>query len=310
MTSRAGHRSEIKRALRFIAEHLDEPITVAEVARAAHLSEFHFHRLFHAEVGEPIGRFVTRHRLELAALRMAYERDRSVTDIALSSGYSSTSNFSKAFKGYFGSSPTDVREGQGVSESIGKLTAQYGKAFRPGDLYVVPPMLGDEERRARAAACLVRMETSLGMDFACLSGPGGYGLEALEPLWQDLIARCTELGICSGSGAIDAWGIPFDSPSVTAPEFCRYHACVPCAPEQPLTPPLFHARMPEGRFAVFTYRGAVEGLEESYRTIFSCWFPLSALAPDDFTPYQRYIGDEPKDGRVELETWLKVRPRA
>ncbi len=248
-------RAEIERALRFIAEHLDEPLTVAQVARAAHLSEFHFHRLFHAEVGEPVGRFVTRRRLELAALRLAYERGRPITDVALSSGYSSPSNFAKAFKAHFGCSPTDVRDGVGG----------------PDALYTVPPALSDDERRARAAACVPRMETSAGRDFASMSGPGGYGLADLESLWQQLIAHARELGLCD-DGPIDSWGIPFDSPA--------------------------HARMPEGRYAVFTYRGPVDGLDESYRTIYSCWFPLSAVDPDDYTLYQRYIG-----------AWERQRPR-
>lgn len=307
MTSRNGHRPEIERALRFIAEHLDEPITVAEVARAAHLSEFHFHRVFHAEVGEPIGRFVTRRRLELSALRLAYERDRTVTEIALSSGYSSASNFSKAFSSYFGASPSDVREGHAASESVGKWTVQYGKEFRPADLYVVPPAMNDDERRARAAACRVRMESWPGLDLACMAGPGGYGLETLSPLWEELIERCRQLGICGG--AVDAWGIAFDSPTVTAPELCRYHACVPNPVDQTLAPPLFRARMPEGRYAVFSYDGPISGLDDAFRTIYSCWFPLSSLAPEDFTPYQRYVGDEPKDGQVQLEIWLRARPR-
>ncbi|WP_437330211.1 helix-turn-helix domain-containing protein [Sorangium sp. So ce381] len=93
----SAHRPEIERALRFIAANLERPITVADVARAARLSEFHFHRVFHAAVGEPIGRFITRRRLEQSALRLAYEPDRSIMDVALSSGYSSASNFSKAF---------------------------------------------------------------------------------------------------------------------------------------------------------------------------------------------------------------------
>lgn len=302
-----GHRLEIERALRFIVEHLDEPLTVAEVAQAAHLSEFHFHRLFHAEVGEPIGRFVTRQRLALAALRLAYERDRPITDIALSSGYSSSSNFSKAFKAYFGASPSDVREGREVPALVGKLTAEHGKQFRPADLYVVPPSLRDEERRARAAECVMRMENCAGIDFACMAGPGGYGLEALGPLWESLIAQCRQLGLCEDD--VDAWAMAFDSPAVTSPELCRYHACVPCSAEQTLTAPLFRGRMPEGRYAVFSWRGPVAELEASYRTIFSCWFPTSALAPDDYTPYQHYIADEPRDGQVELETWFKVRPR-
>src|SRR5262245_33722865 len=108
-----SNRTAIERSLAFIAQHLEEPLQVSDVARAAHLSEFHLHRVFHAEVGESIGRFITRRRLEVSALRLAYEPDRSITDIALSSGYSSSSNFSKAFSAYFGQSPSSVRNPSG-----------------------------------------------------------------------------------------------------------------------------------------------------------------------------------------------------
>src|SRR5262245_7341532 len=125
-------RPELQRALRFIGENLDRSLSVAEIARAAHLSEFHLHRVFHAALGESIGRFITRRRLETAALRLAYEPDLSVTEIALSSGYSSSSNFSKAFSAYFGVSPTRVRQPAAeLPSSLGQLTARYGKGFDP-----------------------------------------------------------------------------------------------------------------------------------------------------------------------------------
>lgn len=76
----------MERALCFIADHLEEPMVVADVARAAGLSEYYLHRVFREAVGETIGRFVMRRRLETAALRLAYQRDRSISDIALSSG--------------------------------------------------------------------------------------------------------------------------------------------------------------------------------------------------------------------------------
>ncbi|WP_437900592.1 helix-turn-helix domain-containing protein [Sorangium sp. So ce124] len=132
----SAHRPEIERALRFIAANLERPITVADVARAARLSEFHFHRVFHAAVGEPIGRFITRRRLEQSALRLAYEPDRSIMDVALSSGYSSASNFSNAFAAHFGCSPSQVRTPErGLPVAIGRLTSLYGKDFRPEELY-------------------------------------------------------------------------------------------------------------------------------------------------------------------------------
>ncbi|HEX6240698.1 MAG TPA: AraC family transcriptional regulator, partial [Polyangiales bacterium] len=123
-------RPELQRALRFIGEHLEHPMSVADIAHTAGLSEFHLHRLFHATFGESIGRLITRRRLELAALRLAYEQDRSVTDIALSSGYSSSSNFTKAFSAYFGVSPSGVQKpGSALPVKLGQLTARYGKGF-------------------------------------------------------------------------------------------------------------------------------------------------------------------------------------
>ena len=93
----AEQRARVDAAVRLIAANLHRPLALAEVAAAAHLSEFHFHRLFSAVMGETVGRFVTRQRLELAALRLAYEPHKSVSEIGVASGYSSPSNFAKAF---------------------------------------------------------------------------------------------------------------------------------------------------------------------------------------------------------------------
>lgn len=307
---RKGYRPEIGRALRFIADNLQRPLSVAEVARAAHLSEFHLHRVFHAAVGESVGRFVTRQRLERAALSLAYELDQSITDVALSSGYSSSSNFSKAFAAYFGCSPTRVRQPElGLPPSIGTLSALHGGPFRPEALYSLPPEVSAEERAQAAAVWQerVRYETSEGLDFACLASPAGYDFDAVERTWHELIERAYQLGLASGP--VDAWGIAHDSPDITAPDLCRYHACVPCAPGAALPAPLFGGRMLPGRYAVFRYAGPVAEVGAAYRSIYSCWFRESSLAPADFVPIDHYITDAPRDGAVELEVWFRVRAR-
>lgn len=303
-------RPEIERALRFIADNLERPLSVGEVARAAHLSEFHLHRVFHAALGESIGSFITRRRLELAALRLAYETDRTITDIAQSSGYSSSSNFGKAFSGYFGVSPGRVRDPRGaLPDSIGKLTARHGKDFRPGALYTLAHEPDSEQRRVEAARweAKVRFETSPGKTFACLASPAGYDFETAERTWHELIARARQLGLCDDD--VDAWGIAHDSPDLTAPELCRYHACVPCAPDSELPGPLFRGQMLSGRYAVFPFAGAVTSIPEVYRSIYSCWFRESSLSPDGYTPLDHYVGDFPEAGQVELEIWFKVRPK-
>ena len=297
-----SYRPQLERALRFIADHLDRPLTVGEVAKVAYLSEFHFHRIFSAVMGEPVGRYITRKRLEIAALRLAYQPERSVTEIGQASGYSSISNFTKAFTGYFGVSPSRVRKPDpGLPVALGKLTRTYGKQFDPIELHRLPdatPLTPIEP---------LRFEQCPGIDVACLASPEGYDLSTVSRTWDELIARGRQLGICGE--AVDAFGMAHDSPQLTAPELCRYHACVPCPREQMLPPPLFHARIPEGRYAVFGFSGPVTGVESFYRRIYSEWFPRASVAPDDFTPIDHYVNDEPVDGAIALETWIKLRAK-
>ncbi|AKF11083.1 AraC family transcriptional regulator [Sandaracinus amylolyticus] len=309
MTS-TDYRPRVERAIRFIGENLDRPITLAEVAKVAHLSEYHFHRIFAAITGEPIGRFVTRRRLELAALRLAYEPSRSVTEIALAVGYSSTSNFSKAFSAHFGCAPSRVRHPDpDLPPALGKLTRTYGARFDPAALYVLPPDADEATRRREhdALAKSVRWVDFAGLDVACLASAEGYDLPALERTWDELIARGRALGVCDD--AVDAYGMAFDSPRVTAPELCRYHACVPCPADVALPAPLFRGRIPAGRYAVFRYAGDVTAVEETYRRIYSVWLPRSGVVADDFVAVDHYVNDGPVAGSVDFEIWIKVRAR-
>lgn len=300
-----SYRPHVERALRYIAEHLERPLSVAEVARAARLSEFHFHRIFSAIMSEPVGRYVTRKRLEVAALRLAYEPDRSVTEIGQSVGYSSTSNFTKAFTAYFGVSPSRVRKPDpDFPVALGKLTLSYGKRFHPIDLHHLPDRDGDATPSDIEPT---RFEECRGIDVACLASPEGYDFSSLEATWADMIARVHQLGI--SDGPVDAYGIAHDDPQLTAPERCRYHACVPCPAAMELPPPLFRARIPEGRYAIFGYAGDVAGVEAIYRSIYAAWFPRASVAPDDFTPIDHYLHDGPVGGRIDFEIWIKVRPR-
>lgn len=306
MTSRA----ELIRALRYVSDNLDRPLTVADIARAAGLSEFHLHRVFHAELGESIGRFITRRRLESAALRLAYEPSVAITSVALDSGYSSSSNFSKAFSAYFGCSPSQVRNPNKGSVAIGKLTSQYGRSFHPRDLYAVPPERdpGEIAREAARWDHVVRFENIEDRYLACLSSPRGYEFDAVSETWRELIARTAQLGLWDSD--VDAWGMAHDSPILTAPERCRYTAGVPCEPGVELPMPLFLGSMPAGRYAVFLYHGPVSGVGEAYRSIYSCWFRDRRFDPADLEPFDHYVGNEPRNGIVEAEFWVRVQPRA
>ena len=93
-------------AIDHVVSHLEEPLRLADVARAARLSPFHFHRVFQVLVGETPAEFVKRLRLERALVMMAHAPRPSLTTIALTCGFSSSSDFSRCFKQRFGAAPS------------------------------------------------------------------------------------------------------------------------------------------------------------------------------------------------------------
>ena len=104
------HR-RLSRVLEFIDVHIDENFTVADMAAVACLSPAHFARSFKTRTGQSPHQFVSRKRLELAE-RMLLDPYRPVSEIALSTGFSSQSNFSRAFRNVIGMSPGDYRASQ------------------------------------------------------------------------------------------------------------------------------------------------------------------------------------------------------
>jgi AraC-like DNA-binding protein len=85
-----------------------EPLTVADLARAAHLSPAHFSRRFREAFGESPHRYLLTRRLERAA-SLLRSTDRSITEICLMVGWASLGSFSTSFRRMFGLSPRAYR---------------------------------------------------------------------------------------------------------------------------------------------------------------------------------------------------------
>jgi AraC family transcriptional regulator len=103
------HTNCIEDVMRYIREHIGEPLDRETLAAVAGFSVPHFHRVFTAHVGESAIGYVRRLRLERAArkLRMGAV---DITEVALAAGYDTHAAFSKAFKQQFGLSPSEFRQ--------------------------------------------------------------------------------------------------------------------------------------------------------------------------------------------------------
>ena len=85
-----------------------EPLDVAQLARAARLSQAHFSREFRRAFGETPHQYLLTRRLERAAALLR-NTDRSVADICFTVGLQSVGSFTTSFGRTFGLSPTAYR---------------------------------------------------------------------------------------------------------------------------------------------------------------------------------------------------------
>ena len=91
----------------YIHSHYSESVSLANVASAACLSLFHFHRGFKLAFQETPHSYLT--RLRLTQAREMIERGASVLEACVAVGFSSPSAFSRLFRARLGQSPSEIR---------------------------------------------------------------------------------------------------------------------------------------------------------------------------------------------------------
>ncbi|GHV40626.1 AraC family transcriptional regulator [Clostridia bacterium] len=96
--------SSVERIKTYIAEHLQEPITAADIARAAGYSQFHAGRVFKEATGITPFEYIRRERLLESAHALCGEKIR-VIDVALDYVFDSHEGFTRAFTKAFGIAP-------------------------------------------------------------------------------------------------------------------------------------------------------------------------------------------------------------
>lgn len=97
----------IGKALRFIDENIEKPITLSEISAVAAMSPTYFSTVFKNINGLSPWRYITIKRVE-RAVELLRTTELSKLEIAAACGFTSSSNFYKAFKAITGKRPKDL----------------------------------------------------------------------------------------------------------------------------------------------------------------------------------------------------------
>jgi AraC family transcriptional regulator len=250
----------------FIQEHLDEELPLDRLARVAHFSPYHFHRIFKALVGEGVYEYVRRLRLESAARALAGSAH-SVIRIALESGYGTHEAFSRAFRQQFGVSPTAYRNGR-----------RPARPRKETNTMIAPPKTPE-----------VTIEMVPARRVAFLRHLGPY--REVGPTFKRLLEWARARGLMRPETV--TLSISYDDPETTPPDRIRCDCCVTVDESFRPEGDIGVQTVEGGDYAVVRHRGPHSELHDVMRWLFGVWFPASGREPRH-APLYSICSDDPE----------------
>lgn len=286
MKSKESNRIYYQQRLNIIKEYihnnLDTKIELKTLAELSHLSSFHFHRISRAFLGEPIGAYISRTRLETAAKMIRYTA-LSIEDIAYNVGYETPSSLSKAFKNHFGTTPSDYRK---------------DKQYKIKTTLIMETLLNIKKPK------IVTVEDKNCIYFS-LTGAYDtmdYGA-AWATLWQEIK---TQKLFTAG---IEHIGLPYDDPKVTDENKIRYDACLVIQKNAIPSGNIGAKTLIGGKFAIFHYQGSYANISQVYDYIFNTWLVENDYELRDDTVREKYLNnpDKTEESKLKTEFYLPIK---
>ena len=274
------HEKAVNRVIDYINGHLYEMPGMVELSEIANISGFYLHRIFKAIIGENIGEFINRLRMEDVALRLQMGSE-SLSDIAFKTGYATKHALSRAFKNHFGISPSVYRN-------------------NPKNIH---PFFGCEKRTAQELIPEIRhIEIKEIVYIRIIDVYGAH--ESFVNAWKKLGEFASRKKLTDKS--TEFIGLSFDDPSITPPSRCRFYACF--TPNQKVEPegPFGVRRINGGTYAVFTHKGAYYKLKDTYYNIYVNWMSKAEYKLKGSLSFEKYLNSPTNVKEEDLLTEIYV----
>jgi len=283
--------TQMNKAMRYIEQNLMGEIEFDEMSRIACCSEYHFRRMFSFLSGMPLGEYIRRRKLSIAAV-LLNEEDNKIIDIALQLGYNSPDAFSKAFQAMHGISPSSVKKGNIIIKAFPPMTFQLTiKGGNEMDYRIIE----------KDAFKIVGLKKRITLVF---EGVNHQMDSVLQSLTADKIKELKSLCDIEPKGILSV-SANFSERTVEGSELDQY---IGVATTKQATDKWDVLEVDAASWAVFTVVGEFpKALQDTWARIYAEWFPTSGY---ELTCGPEILWNESPDTskpNYKSEIWIPVR---
>lgn len=244
-----------------------EPMPALEtLAGIAQLSAFHFHRVWRALTGEPLGRTMARLRL-LRALQLLETPDRRVIDVALACGFDSAQSLARACRDALGATP-------GALRGDAALRAQARERLQG-------PATAQE---AALEVSLVSLEP---VELVALRRRGAF--DALDAGYAALFDWATASGRVEAISGL--YGVPRGDHRDLAPDAFEFDCAIALEGDAAPPSPMRRCVLAGGLHARLRHLGPYERIEASVDQLLARWWPASGFSLRDAPIHYAFLDD-------------------
>lgn len=276
----ASYRDRILRVVEHLWQHPRKHTDLNSLAEVAHLSPYHFHRIYRELMHETVNQTARRLRLHRGA-NLLIRTDDPVETIAHTLDYSGAEAFTRAFSAAYGQPPAGFRQSRQAASNYPLTLPDFKESAMnyPIEILELPKMtLGGLAHKGDYM--------SIGATFDKLF----------------LIAETKQLV----DDSTRSFGIYYDDPTSKPTADLNSHACITLSPEQAKAAGLESLTIGGGKFVVLTHTGPYAELEKGYEWFYGQWLPHSGHEPADTPPFEEYVNDPHQVAPSELITRIHL----
>jgi len=281
----------IQKAINYIEAHLQETITMEQIAQEVNVSVFHFQRTFSILTDMSIADYIRRRRLTLAAQELI-NTDIKIIDLAYKYGYDSPEAFTKAFRKQHHVTPSDARKQQGPLQSYNRLVIQVSLKG------AVPMKYNIVEKEQFQVVGVKRT-------YNCQKGENLQGI----PLFWDEVNRqgMDEQLFTLNNGQIKGvLGVCVPDENYKENSLIDYWIGTDHVGEVPEN--LQSIEVPASKWVVFEVHGPMpHAMQNAWKQIFSEWFPSNPYEPVGTAELEVYTNEDPTKEDLYSEIWIPIK---
>lgn len=267
----------VNRAIDHAVRHLAEPLPLADLARVARFSPYHFHRIFSALMGETVHAFVKRVRLERALYLMSHQSGLSLTQVAFACGFSSSSDFSRSFRARYPVSP----RGLDIERFRSERRADLLETLAPQQRHRLAGLPAGENPDGFTVR--LRPVPARRVAYVRVFHPYDGGVPAAA---ARLVAWAEARGLADGQ-----WlGYQWEDPETVPLEQCRYDVGLEIPREVVVRDEVGTIEFPAMTLAEIDVVGPVDLELRALQWLYRAWLPTSGFAPDHQPCFEAWHG--------------------